>query len=261
VADIKSPALAAFKKEICDFASGLTAETESAFARVHPEAVGQEHFLAACAPLFEKGFEQVDWQAVRDTIKKTVTDFYHMDISSFGEEVLKPLMADLWFFATIKSVNGGVREKLGPQNAHPAVPAVACEGWEPVEGSKGANGKPKTGELLGFVQFAVTPALAQGEVKLMQVTVAPSARDRGLEQLLLGLIFKLIPGTKRLFTGVRPTNIVALEQLHACGFVPDMQSAQDPNHPINPDCWTGLQYISEQSKLVQDAGERLREAK
>jgi ribosomal protein S18 acetylase RimI-like enzyme len=266
VADITSPALAVFKREICEFASGLTAQTEGAFARVHPEAVAQEHFLAACAPLFAHGVEKVDWQVVQETIKRTVREFYLMDIAQFGEAVLKPLRDDLWFFATIRSVAPArpacppSLDKLGMSgDACPPVsfdfaqderlPSFPCTGErrrEPVEGNE------RDGEMLGFVQFAVTPALAQGEVKLMQVLVAPDARQRGLERLLLGLIWKLIPGTTRVFTGVRPTNTVAIAVYEDVGFVRDANAGQDKNHPINPEYWTVLVYTTERNCLLQN---------
>ena len=212
VADIMSPQLAAFKKQVSGVAAQNSSATEVAFLRKHPEAVNQEFLLKPCAPLFAKGIDAVDWKQVADTIKTTIEQFYVTDISSFDAEVIKPLLDDLYV---------------------------------------GVTAKDPSGALLGFTLFSITPALAFGEVKLIHISAVPQAQVRDVEKLLLSLIAKLVPPVRHIFTGVRPTDRHALEVLTACGFVPE-QAPQDPHHPVNAAYFTVLGYNTEYSAHLQN---------
>ena len=69
MADILSPILATFKKEVADLAARITAMSEVEFLRQNPEAVHKEMFLKACVPLFVHGFNNVDWMQVEKTLQ------------------------------------------------------------------------------------------------------------------------------------------------------------------------------------------------
>jgi hypothetical protein len=128
-ADILSPDLANFKKSICDLAGKELAPIELQFLRTHPDAVTNELFLRPCAPLLENGLESVDWRMVEEKIQATIRQFYLTDLSKFGPEIIKPLMDDVYFFASVKYKN---RDRI-------------C----------------------GFIMFAITPALPSSLTKLM----------------------------------------------------------------------------------------------
>lgn len=219
VADIVSPQLAAFKKQVSDLAAQNTAATEVEFLRKHPEAVEQEFLLKPCAPLFAKGVVEVDWKQVEETIKATIKQFYLTDISSFGDTVIKPLLDDLYF---------------------------------------GVIAKDPSGELLGFAMFSITPALAYGDVKLIHVSADHKEQARGIEALLIASIVKLVPETTHIFTGIRPTDAHALAIFAACGFAPEA-APQDPHHKVNVEYFTVLGYTTESSVILQNLAEQLKE--
>ncbi|HSW72148.1 MAG TPA: hypothetical protein VLG44_01915 [Chlamydiales bacterium] len=135
--DILSKDLAEFKKNVCELACNTLVPKEVKFLQVFPQAVTQEMFLRPCAPLFDKGIENVDWAKVSDTIHSTMKQFYLADISTFGESLLKPLMQDVYYLVSIKEKE----------------------------------------ELLGFAMFAVTPALPSGHVKLINLAVLPKVKE------------------------------------------------------------------------------------
>ena len=193
--DILSPDLAEFKKSICELASEELAPVELQFLRANPEAAAQELFLSSCTPLLANGLEQANWKSIEETIQASIKQFYLMDLSKFGTEIIKPLMNDIYFFATIKN--------------------------------KGQD------QVCGFLMFAVTPALPFGDIKLINLVIRSSDTQRGLEKTLINLIPDLIPKTKRIFLFVRPTNLKALQFYSASGFSEDPHPFQDPNHKIN----------------------------
>lgn len=135
--DILSKDLAEFKRNVCDLACSTLVSKEVKFLQANPQAVSQEMFLSPCAPFFEKGIEEVDWNKVSDTICSTMKQFYLMDITTFGESVLKPLMQDVYYLVSIK----------------------------------------ENKELLGFAMFAITPALPSGHVKLINIAVRSDAKE------------------------------------------------------------------------------------
>jgi ribosomal protein S18 acetylase RimI-like enzyme len=102
--------------------------------------------------------------------------------------------------------------------------------------------KNKEDHLLGFMMFAVTPALPFGDIKVINLLV----RNPGLEKTLLSSIFSLIPQAKRIFLFVRPTNKNALQIYYALGFTQDLQPFQDPNHKIDTKYLLALEYLSTQ---------------
>ena len=166
--DILSPKLATLKKEVSDMAAQTTATTEVEFLRKFPEAVSQEFLLKPCISLFENGPKNVNWELVEKTIQETIKQFYSTDIQSFGPEVIKSLIDDVYFFITIKD--------------------------------------KKTEEILGFTILSITPAMDYGTIKLINLALKPSNQSPDLDKLLLSSIFQIVPQIKRIFTGIRSTN-------------------------------------------------------
>ena len=64
-------------------------------------------------------------------------------------------------------------------------------------------------------------------------------------------IFKLLPQTKRIFFFVRPTSKSALRTYHALGFTEDMDIILDPNHQVNTQYLTPLEYKVRSSEILQ----------
>jgi ribosomal protein S18 acetylase RimI-like enzyme len=220
--DIRSPDLAAFKKNICELACQVIAPIEVQFLRSYPQAVSQELFLKPCAPLFENGLEAVDWEIVRETIQSTIRQFYLTDLSSFGDALIKPLLNDIYYLATIKD-----------------------------QGNE---------EIAGFIMCAVTPALPFGNVKVINLAVAPEEKKRGLDRLLMSSVFTIIPKVNRLFLFVRPTNESVIQTYRSWGFTQDLDPIQDPNHKINTEYLIPLEFRVEQSNQLQEPIKTLNKA-
>ena len=218
-ANILSPELASFKKNISDFANQNLAPIEMEFLRTNPEAVSQELFLRSSAPLFENGLDSVQWDQVEEKIKASIKQFYEMDVSSFGMQVLKPLLNDIYFFVTLKN--------------------------------KG------TEKIIGFLIFAITPNLVYGDIKAINMIVNAQDQNRGLDDLLMSSIFKLIPETRRIFTFVRPTNAQAQLAYATMGFTLNLSPPQDPNHKVNLKYLDFFEYKSEHSAILQKIAETL----
>lgn len=221
ITDILSPELAEFKKQVADLGAQTHAVSEVQFLHRYPEAVSQDGFLKSCTPFFANGVEAVDWKRVEETIQTTYKQFYLMDIASFGADIIKRIADDLYFFAMIK--------------AH-----------------------DESGKILGFMMTAITPALAYGDVKLIKLAVDPAVSDGNLGALLLSSLFKVIPQTKRIFTMIRPTDENAYKVYASWGFVHDNNPVQDPNHPINVNYFTVLEYKADQSDVLQKTAEKLK---
>lgn len=203
-ADILSPHLAYFKKNTSDLASEEIAFAEMEFLRAYPEAASQELFLKACEPLLKDGVGAANWAEIEEKIRVTIKQFYSADLSKFGSEIIKPLMDDLYFFGTVKN--------------------------------------KEEDQFCGFFIFAITPALPFGNIKVINLVVRSNERDRGLEKAILRAIFELIPQTNRIFLFVRPTNAAALEMYKDFGFVANLELFLDPNHKINTDYLTPLEF-------------------
>jgi len=215
--DIQSSTLAAFKKNICELACQVLAPIEVEFLKTYPHAVSQELFLKPCKPFFEQGLEAVDWQSVKEKIQSTMRQFYLTDLSSFGAAVIKPLLDDVYFLVALKD--------------------------------------KESETLLGFTMLAVTPALPFGNVKIINIALIPEEKDSGLEQLLMSSIFTIIPQVKRIFLFIRPTNDTALKAYQNWGFVQDPNPIQDPNHQVNREYLTFLEYKTEHSNILQKVAE------
>ena len=215
--DIQSPDLAAFKREISNLACETLTPIEIQFLQKYPHAVSQELFLKPCAPFFEHGIDSVDWGKVEEKIQSTIKQFYLMDLSNFGAAVLKPLADDVYFFITMKEKD-----------------------------SK---------ELLGFCLLSITPMLAPGNIKLINLVLTNATKERGIA--LPSSIFNILPQVKRIFTFARPTNTDALERYRSWGFRQDLDPIQDPNHKVTTEFLICLEYITEQSNVLQKAAEIL----
>ncbi len=210
-AGILSPDLAHFKKTISELASEELSRSELQFLRTYPEAVSQELFLKSCAPLLECGPENADWDAIKEKIQETIKQFYLMDLTKFAPEIIAPLLDDIYIFATLKNQD----------------------------------------ELLGFILFSVTPALTQGNIKLINLVVRSTKSHLGLEKILLNSIFKLLPQTTRIFVYTRPSNETAIQMYHSFGFTEDTNPFQDPNHKVNAKYLTSFDYKTNTSTLLQ----------
>lgn len=213
ITDILSPHLAAFKKDVSGLAANATAAMEIQLLHKHPQAVSSGGFLKACEPLFAQGVDQVNWQLVEETLQTSIKQFYLMDLSKFGADIINKLIDDIYFFAAIKD--------------------------------------QKTNELLGFIMTSITPALPYGDIKVINVVIAQKERGRGLEALLLGSIFKIISGVKRLFTITRLTNVELLKAYTAYGFVEDLSPVSDPHHKVAMEYVIALEYKAAQSSMLQ----------
>lgn len=211
--DILSPNLALFKKDLSDLAAEKLSKSELAFLKAHPEAASSELFLRACKPLLDHGSEKVDWHAIREAIKSSVKQFYLADLSKFGPDMIKPLLNDVYFCATARKLN----EKVP----------------------------------LGFLLFSITPALPFGDVKVINFFLSEDRPSEVLRNFFMGMIFKILPQTKRIFLFARPTDTAALEMYAAMGFERDANPFQDPSHKINPQYLASLDYRIENSSILQ----------
>lgn len=105
--------------------------------------------------------------------------------------------------------------------------------------------------VCGFFMFAITPALPFGNIKVINLLVSSKECGRGLEKAMLSSIFKLISQTKRIFLFVRPTNEIVLGMYRALEFVPDIDLLLDPNHKVNINYLTPLEYRIELGQVLQ----------
>jgi len=220
--DILSPYLAAFKKDLSDLAAEKLSESELAFLKANPESASSELFLRACKPLLDNGAEKADWHAVQETIKSSVKQFYLADLSKFGPDMIKPLLNDIYFCATIRN--------------------------------------PDAKEPLGFLLFSITPALPFGDIKVINFFMREHNPSSELQNILMGLVFKILPQTKRIFLFARPTDSAALEMYADMGFERDENPFQDPSHKINHQYLASLDYRIENSKILQRSVEEMEDA-
>lgn len=220
--DILSPYLAAFKKDLSDLAAEKLSESELAFLKANPESAFSELFLRACKPLLDNGAENADWHAVQETIKSSVKQFYLADLSKFAPDMIKPLLNDIYFCATIRN--------------------------------------PDEKEPLGFLLFSITPALPFGDIKVINFFMREHNPSSELQNILMGLVFKILPQTKRIFLFARPTDSAALEMYADMGFERDENPFQDPSHKINHQYLASLDYRIENSKILQRSVEEMEDA-
>ncbi len=219
--NIISQELATFKKKVSDLASKITATAETQFLQKHPEASSSGGFLRSCEPLFANEVQSVDWLQVEQTLQASITQFYLADISKFGTEIITMLINDVYYFASIKDQT--------------------------------------TDQLLGFLMAAITPALPQGTIKLINLVIAAENRHQGLEMLLLSSIIRVLPDVMRIFTMIRPTNQNARIVFESCGFEEDKEPVQDPHHPIDEKYLLVLDYRTDRSDILQKMAQQLSE--
>ncbi len=225
ITDILSPDLAAFKKEVCEIAAHTHAASEVQFLQAHPEAVSQDPFLKSCEPLFETSIDSVEWKEVEERIKSTYKQFYLMDIAQFGADIIKKIADDLYVIATIKEA-----------------PSLKNHESE---------------KIVGCMMAAVTPALAYGDIKLIKLALAPANGEYERGELLVSTLFKVIPGVQRIFSSIRPTDKDALQAYFSWGFTHDHNPVQDPNHPLNLEHSTVVEYKADQSDRLQKTAKTL----
>ena len=220
IADILSPRLAEFKREVSELESQVTAVTECQFLQVHPDAVYSGGFLQNCLPLFAQGIEFVAWDKVEQTLCSSIKRFYRADISLFGSEIINKLAEDIYFFASIKD--------------------------------------KKTEQVVAFLMAAITPALPSGDIKLINLIAEPKQQDCELQKLLLAALIKVLPQVKRIFTMIRPTSKHEQNMFAGCGFILDTSPVQDPHHPIDQKNIVVLEYKTNRSDILQSAAAKLR---
>lgn len=215
--DILSPELA-----LSEIAAERLSKSELAFLKKNPKAVSSELFLRACEPLLENGVENVDWDAVQATIKTSVKQFYIQDLSKFGPDLIKPLMNDIYFCATIT--------------------------------------KPQAKDPLGFLLFSITPALSFGDVKVINFFMKEEAGSVDLSAIFMRTIFQILPEAKRIFLFVRPTDSVSLDLYAEMGFTKDKSLFEDPNHKINRQYLVPLEYrIGNSTRIAKRIAEEYAE--
>lgn len=216
--DITSSELAEFKKNICDIASQALAPGEMEFLRTCPESVAREPFLMGCAPLLVQ--EAVNWKLVEEKIASTIKQFYLTDLSSFGSDIIKPLLNDVYILVTVKN--------------------------------------SEKDRSLGFIMLSITPALPFGNIKVIEVAITPAENNRELDKLLMSSIFKIVPNVKRLFTFSRPTNEYRFKTYSTWGFSQDRNGFQDPNHKVNSEYLILFEYNTERNMTLQKTADLLK---
>lgn len=76
----------------------------------------------------------------------------------------------------------------------------------------------QTGDVLGARHFLINSECENGSVRVGFLGVSKVGQNRGIEQLLLSSIFRIVPETTRLFLHVRETNKTAQELYATFGF-------------------------------------------
>ncbi|MCS5708100.1 GNAT family N-acetyltransferase [Candidatus Berkiella cookevillensis] len=105
-----------------------------------------------------------------------------------------------------------------------------------------------TGEPLGLIQFLASADYAPNSIKVCYYGVDAAAHDKGLEQLLMSTIFKILPITKRIFLHTRATNKTAIHRYTSWGFAQCGESQEG---------WPDFEYIAEKSSLLQEISEMM----
>lgn len=106
----------------------------------------------------------------------------------------------------------------------------------------------ETQEVLGIIQFLITPEYEYGTVKSGLYGVLPTHKDQGIEKILMSSLFKVLPQTKRIFLHTRVTNQAALNLYQSWGF----RKFEGPL-PY----WTDMEYISNQEEGLQKLAQTL----
>ena len=105
-----------------------------------------------------------------------------------------------------------------------------------------------TGKTLGFIQCIVSPDYPIGTIKAGMFGIAPDVTDSIIQELLMSVIFTLIPDTKRILIHVRSTYEKALDLYVSWGFA-YMEESQG--------YWRNLEYLAQQNSRLQDSAKLL----
>ncbi len=219
ISDIIAPELATMKTNVASLAGLVLAPAEVEFIKQNPEATGHGVFTQSCTPLLEAGPDKANWKEIETMVQRAILQFYTMDITRFGQEVIKPLLDDLYFFATMK--------------------------------------KARSNEIIGFIICSITPAYPHGDIKMINLVVDPIKQYSEQDKLLMSSILSIIPGVKRIFLGIRPTNAAVYKKYSSWGFTTDNKPLQDDNHQINPEHYKILEYNVEHSNVLQECASKI----
>lgn len=216
---LQSPDFTGITKSVSDIAVQAYTIVETNFLREYPQAVLEDEHLKSFEPLFADGVENVDWSLVEDQQRTKLKSIFEMDLTSLAPEVIASFPKDIYFFVM----------------AYDAA----------------------TSNLLGFIQCAVAPYYATGDVKVITIAIAPEEQNRGLGKLLMSSIFEIIPNVQRIFLSTRPTNQVAICAYQAWGFTPDAHPVQDPFWKAVIGHWIYFEYQLNKIDILQKTADLL----
>ncbi len=207
-------------KSVSEIAIQAYTSVETQFLQGYPQAVLEDENLKSFAPLFTDGVENIDWNLVENQQQAQLKSIFEMDLTNLAPEVIATLPQDIYFFVTVKDI--------------------------------------ATSKLLGFIQFAVAPYYAFGDVKVITIAVAPTEQNRGLGKFLMTSVFKIIPGVQRIFLSTRPTNNIAIKAYQAWGFTPDDHPVEDPHWKAIENHWIYFEYSVAKNDILQKTASFLR---
>lgn len=98
------------------------------------------------------------------------------------------------------------------------------------------------GEQLGAIQFCASPDFAYGNVKVGLAGILTDFRLRGIQRVLMGSIFKILPTTTRIFLHNRPTNAHTICLYLDWGFDQITGTMED---------WLDFEYVASNNKTLQ----------
>jgi GNAT superfamily N-acetyltransferase len=201
-------------KSVLDIACPTYTKVEVEFLRAHPEVVGKEDYFKPFEPLFKDGVASVDWHLVEQKMQEILTSMFIIDVSVYSDDMKKKLSTVEQFFISVKD--------------------------------------EKTGTLLGFVQFLITPEYAEGDIKGIAFAVRPEVQNRGLGKLLVSSILKILPDLKRIFLCTRITNIIAQKAYYNWGFTNEIDPViEEHRYTFNVNHWIFLEYKIDQATVLQ----------
>jgi ribosomal protein S18 acetylase RimI-like enzyme len=199
------------------FARDAYTPVEMQFLCAFPEVVGTEQYFKPFEPLFAHGVANVDWNAATKTMESILQGHFVFDPTQLPQNVIAMFSQDTCFMVIAK--------------------------------------ERTTGKPLGFITFLMRATYAAGDVKVMSLAVDTTHQNRGLGKLLMSSIFKITPDIKRIFLCTRVTNDTALQAYRSWGFVTDNNPILD--HAFNLTHWSFIEYITEQSDILQKTASNL----
>ncbi len=99
----------------------------------------------------------------------------------------------------------------------------------------------RTGNTQGVIQFLISPDYAYGTAKACYFGIMPKAQGQGLDKLLMGSVFKLLPDVTRIFLHTRSTNEEVINNYLSWGFKQFNESM--PN-------WPDFEYLTGHSMIL-----------